>query len=157
LLASGGIDWLATGGSDGAVLLWDIAERCEVATFPGGSTCVAFHPSGRWLASASLVNSVCVWDVETGQLDAEWLGHEDAITCLAYSPDGRWLASGGDDRTVRLWETATGKLVAVTDLHTPIKVLAFSPDSRSLFTSNGNLTCYQLDVQRLLAGKGKRG
>src|SRR5262249_22778594 len=33
VLAVGGIDWLATGGSDGAIALWDLDQRAEVATF----------------------------------------------------------------------------------------------------------------------------
>src|SRR5262249_47477919 len=54
LLAVGGIDWLATGGSDGAVSVWDIEGRHEVATLAGGTTSIAFHPSGKRLAAASL-------------------------------------------------------------------------------------------------------
>ncbi len=150
LLAVGGIDWLATGGSDGAVSVWDVAERCEVATFPGGTMSIAFHPSGRYLASTSLVKSICVWDVEGRQLMTEWTAGEENVTCLAYSPDGRWLASGGEDQTLRLWDAATGKLVSSAELNTHIQVLIFSRNSRFLFTGNGNRTCYQLDVQRLL-------
>jgi WD40 repeat protein len=150
LLAVAGIDWLATGGSDGAVALWDVVDRCEVALFDGGATCAAFHPSGRWLASASLANSICVWDMTARQLAHELVGHDDTVTCVAYSPDGRWLASSSDDRTVRLWDAQSGKPAAVTELDTQAKVLTFSPDGRYLFTSNGNTTGYQLDVLRLL-------
>ena len=150
LLAIGGIDWLATGGSDGGVSLWDIDERCEAQSFDGGSKAVAFDPTGRRLASASLERSIWLWDVETGQLVQELTGHEDTVTCLAYSRDGRWLASGGDDRTVSLWDAASGALLAMTTLNTQIKGLAFSPDGRFLFTGNGNMTCYQLDVQKIL-------
>jgi WD40 repeat protein len=150
LLAIGGIDWLATGGSDGGVSLWDIGERCEVQSFDGGSKAVAFDPTGRRLASASLERSIWLWDVETGQLAKELTGHEDTVTCLAYSRDGRWLASGGDDRTVSLWDAASGALLATTTLNTQLKGLAFSPDGRFLFTGNGNMTCYQLDVQKIL-------
>ncbi len=149
-LAAGGIDWLATGGSDGAVSVWDLEERCEIATFGGGSTALTFHPAGRWLASASLTRTVCVWDLEAQHLAMELIGHEDTVTCVAYSPDGRWLASGSDDRTVRLWDADTGLPVSFTDLNTQVKGLCFSPDGRYLFTGNGNTTCYQLEVQRLL-------
>jgi WD40 repeat protein len=146
LLAAGGIDWLATGGSDGAISLWDLNERCEVATFDGGTLALAMHSTGRWLASASLVRSICIWDLDIGELSAELLGHEDTVNCVAYSPDGQWLASGSDDRSIRLWEAATGRHLATTVLDTQIKALAFSPDSRTLFTANGNRTCYQLDL-----------
>ncbi len=146
LLAVGGIDWLATGGSDGAVCLWDIRERQAVATLYRGTTMLAFHPAGHQLAAASLRDSVCVWDVTTQELIFELTGHAADVTCVAYSPDGQWLASGSDDRTIRFWNTATGELAAVQELDTPLKALRFSPDGRFLFTSNGNTTSYQLET-----------
>jgi WD40 repeat protein len=154
LLAAGGIDWLATGGSDGAICLWDLRERCEVATFSGGVTCLAMHPSGRWLAAASLDRVVCVWDLEARTLAQELAGPEDAVAGLAYSPDGRWLACGGDDRMIRLWRVEGGLAPAggpvEIPLDTQVKSLCFAPDGRSLFTGNGNTTCYKLDVHQLL-------
>jgi WD40 repeat protein len=150
LLATGGIDWLSTGGSDGAISIWDLDERCEIATLDGGSRAVAIHPSGRWLASASLTQSLCIWDLDTRELVEELVGHEDTLNCVAYSPDGQYLASGADDRTLCLWDVLSGRLVATSNLDTQVKFLVFSPDGRYLYTGNGNLTCYQLDVQRLL-------
>jgi WD40 repeat protein len=150
LLAVGGIDHLATSGLDGRVVLWDVAARQPVASLHGGAAGLSFHPSGKWLASASLVQSVRVWDVEGGRLAVELLGHLDAVTCVAYSPDGRWLASGSDDRTVRLWG-ADGGQRGMTELDTQVKALAFSPDGRHLFTGNGNASCYQFELSQLLS------
>jgi WD40 repeat protein len=150
LLAAGGIDWLATGGSDGAIGVWDVQQRTLAATFNRGTTAMAFHPAGRWLAAASLDVSVCIWDLETQQAAGELTGHLDAVSCVAYSPDGNWLVSGSDDRTLRIWEVQTGELAAVQSLDTPIKALCFSPDGRHLFTANGNTTSYQLEMQALL-------
>ena len=78
------------------------------------------------------------------------IGHDDTVTCLAYSPDGRWIASGSDDRSVSLWDAATGKVLATIALNTQVKAVAFSPDGRYLYTGNANMTCYQLDTQRML-------
>jgi WD40 repeat protein len=150
LLAVAGIDWLATGGSDGAIGLWDLQENCAAGILDRGATALAFDPTGRWLASASLNNSVCVWDMESRELAEEFTGPSEAVTCVAYSSDGRWLASGGDDRTVRLWQTESGTVRAVCPLDTQVKALCFSPDGRYLYTGNGNTTSYQLEVQRLL-------
>lgn len=149
-LACGGIDWLATGGSDGAVCLWDVQQPDKVALFDRGTQCLAFHPSGRWLAAASLGETVNIWDVPEQRLDRELGGHREGVTCLAYSPDGRWLVSGSDDRTLRLWNAETGEAIAEHELDSPIKTLGFSPDGAYLFTGNGNTTCYQFEVQRLL-------
>jgi WD40 repeat protein len=150
LLAVAGIDWLATGGSDGAVHLWDVVRPARHLTLAGGARALAFHPAGRLLATATLVRTVRVWDVTTGRLLRELSGHEDAINCVAYSPDGRRLASAADDHTVRLWDAETGAALGVTELDTQVRVICFAPDGRSLFTANGNSSCYQIKTQRLL-------
>jgi WD40 repeat protein len=148
LLAVGGVDFLATGGSDGCVVLWDVGRRARRAVFRGAAVGLTFHPAGRRLAAASPGQAVRVWDLEADALAAEWAAHGEAITCVAYSPDGRWLATGGDDRTVRLWDADTGMPGGRAELDTQVKALAFSPDGRRLFTANGNGSCYQLDVER---------
>jgi WD40 repeat protein len=150
LLAVGGIDWLATGGSDGAICIWDIQDNCSIALFNRGATQITFDSTGRWLAAASLGESILLWDMEQKALARELPGHSEAVTSVAFSPDGRWLASGSDDRTLRLWNIQTGETEAVCSLDTQVKALCFSLDGRFLFTGNGNTTSYQLEVQRLL-------
>jgi WD40 repeat protein len=152
VVAVGGIDWLATGGDDGQVTLWDIPGRRPVASFLGGVTALSFHPNGQRLATATLVQTVRVWDVVTARLLAELTGHLDAVSCVGYSPDGRWLASGSDDRTIRLWDATTGSLRGAMELDTQIKALCFSPDGRLLYTGNANGSCYQVEVSRVLTG-----
>lgn len=151
LLGVCGIDWLATGGSDGAIALWDLDQRCEVAYFGYGATCLAFSPDGRWLAAGSLDRTICIVDTVARQLVAELTGPEDTPTCVAFSPDGRWLVCGGDDRTLRFWSTDDWRERATADLDTQIKTLVFSPDGKFIYTGNGNTTCYQLDVRKALA------
>jgi WD40 repeat protein len=157
LLVAGGIDYLATGGSDGAVCVWDVDERCLLVTLDGAAAAVAFHPNGTRLAAAGPGESIRVWDVadwhEGGVRDeprAAWAGHDEAVTCVAYSPDGRWLASGSTDHTVRLWDADTGAARGAVTLDTQVKALSFSPDGRYLFAGNGNSSCYQLEVRALL-------
>jgi len=149
IIAAGGIDWMATGGSDGGLSFWDVEDRCEVATFGGGTSALAFHPSGNRLVSATLDFALVVWDAATLDMIGELDGHDGAINCVAYSPDGRLLASGGDDRTVRLWDAQSGAEVAVKELDSQVKVLCFSPDGRHLFTGNGNTTCCRLRLGKM--------
>jgi WD40 repeat protein len=149
-LAAGGIDWLATGGSDGAISVWDIQQRTQNVIFNRGTTDIAFHPQGQYLAATTLDRSVVLYDLSTQQMAIELTGHGDAVSCLAYSPDGAWLISGSEDRTIRFWNGTTGELAVVQSLDTPVKALGFSSDGRYLYTGNANTTSYQLDVQALL-------
>lgn len=152
LLAVAGADWLGAGGADGGVCVWDVTRRERVAAFEGGASDLVFHPSGRLLAAASLVRSVYVWDVAERTLVRELTGFEEAVNAVAFSPNGRWLAVGSDDHTLSLWDADTSERLAVREMDTRAKDLVFAPDGRWLFTANGNGTCHQLNVQRLIDG-----
>jgi WD40 repeat protein len=146
LLAIAGIDWMPTGGSDGQIFLWDIGLRDVVRTLPGGAVSLAFHPNGRRLAVATLVQTIHIFDLSTGEMESELAGHVDAVTSVAYSPGGQWIASSSDDRTVRLWDAETGLERGMAEFDTQVKALAFTPDGRRLVTGNGSTSCYLLDV-----------
>jgi len=145
-LAVAGCDWYEAGGSDGAVVTWDILTRRREALLGGGASGIAFDPTGRRLAVAGLDRALRVWDLAERRLAGEWTGHADAVRCLAFSPDGRWLASAGDDRTVRLWDAESGRAVWNASVGTQVTALRFAPDGRSLFTGNANGSCSLLPL-----------
>jgi WD40 repeat protein len=146
ILAVAGVDWLATGGSTGAVSLWDLKERAEINLLIDGATCLAFHPQGHRLAASTLDRSIGLYDSATLDLQAELLGHDDAVNCLAYGQGGKHLASGSDDHTVRLWNDA-GDEVRVMEVESKVTSLVFSPDGQSLFAAHANTTCTQFDLK----------
>lgn len=152
IVACGGIDWLATSGSDGAVSLWDAVERKKLGSLAGGANGLAFDPSGQTLTIGGPGEAVRLYDVASRQLVRELRGADDGVSCLAFSPDGRYLAAGGDDHTLRVWDPVTGELLAAHELDTPVKAIRFSPDGNSIYTGNGNTTCYRLDARRVLEG-----
>jgi WD40 repeat protein len=63
-LAVGGIDWLATSGSDGAVCLWDLDAQQKIASVPTGVTSLAFDPTGRFIAAGTLKQTVAIWEIK---------------------------------------------------------------------------------------------
>jgi WD40 repeat protein len=149
LLACGGVDHLQTSGSDGAVTIWSVQDRQRSATLVGGALSLAFHPAGRRLAVASPASIVYIWDVESQEVVQEFSLADADVAAVAFSPDGRYLAVGCDDRTLRLWDADDERWVQV-ELDTPIRAVHFSPDGQTLYTGNGNTTCYAVPVARLL-------
>jgi WD40 repeat protein len=151
-LACGGIDYLATSGSDGVVSIWNTDDRVRIASLDGGCLSMAFDPSGNRLAVAAPDSTTFVWDVTTQHVIHEIDGPGARVGAVAFSPDGRLLAAGCDDHTLRLWDSANWHSLSVRELDTPIRGLRFSRDGQMLYTGNGNTTCYELSVQRLLEG-----
>src|SRR5262249_11206650 len=97
---------LATGGADGAVVLWEVGRGME-RELPGDPSravlCLAFSPDGVTLAAGHRDSTVTLWDVATGEKLATLRAHSDQVQCLDFSPDGTTLATGSADRSIRLW------------------------------------------------------
>lgn len=73
---------------------------------------VAWSPDGARVVSASLDQTVRVWDVADGSLLATLTGHTDWVMDVAWSPDGGRIASSSTDGTVRLWDAESGAELA---------------------------------------------
>jgi eukaryotic-like serine/threonine-protein kinase len=65
---------------------------------------IAISPDGRWVATASWLNSlVKIWDAQSGDLVRNLPA--PGRTVVAFSPDGRWLATSSSE--YQLWEVGS--------------------------------------------------
>ncbi len=65
-------NFLASGGDDRTVIIWEIATGKPRHTLKGHDlavTCLAFSPDGSLLATGAGNSSVVLWDVPTGKLN----------------------------------------------------------------------------------------
>jgi WD40 repeat protein len=109
---------------------------------------VAFHPSGRYLVSASFDKTVRLWDVERRKLERVLKGHSDLVYAVAFSPDGTWLVSASKDRSVKLLETSTGKSrVTFSGMDQDVLTVAVSPDGKRVVSSGLTPTLLWWDPQ----------
>jgi len=148
--ACGGLDYLSTAGNDGVVCIWDMLERDKVFTLTGGVRDLAFDATGRYLAGASLRQSVYLWDLESQKLVFELVPHPDDVLAVAFTPDGNWLVSACADGTIRVWNVLSGKLQIARQFDTIPQSLAFSRDGQWLYSGNLNTTVFRIDFRRLV-------
>ena len=62
--------YLASGGDDGAIKIWEVATGTELRTLTDHSEVVrslAYSPDGRYLASGSQDKTTKIWEVATGK------------------------------------------------------------------------------------------
>ena len=102
---------LASGGSDGNTLLWEVATGRELRVLANrntGVTALAFSPDGHWLAAGGQDGTAKIWAVETGRDRHTLSGHKYSVNAVAFSSDGSQLFSGSTD-AAKVWEVATGR------------------------------------------------
>lgn len=136
--------WLVSTHTDGAILVWDVAERQRVANLnehSGAVYAVAYSRDGERIASSSEDSSVIIWNAATGQKEAVLIGHKSKANGVVFLPDGEHVISCGFQDPLILWDIARGEALRSfaspnTDMHGS-NGFAVSPDGRWLATSNG--------------------
>ncbi|MFF3687258.1 NB-ARC domain-containing protein [Streptomyces sp. NPDC002187] len=131
--------WLATGGADKTVRIWDRASGTCTTTLTGHTATVqsvAISPDGTWLATGSADKTVRIWDRASGTCTTTLTGHTATVRSVAIAQDGTWLATGSADKTVRIWDRASGTCTTTPAAHIGwVGSMAIAPDGTWLATS----------------------
>ncbi|MDI6693744.1 MAG: hypothetical protein QME21_01740 [Anaerolineales bacterium] len=113
--------WLASGGSDNRIRLWEpqtayrtgqekypqpvmlSGHNGRLETYQALIWQVAFNPQGDLLASVGGDGNLYLWDILLQQPVISRFAHVGGATCLAFRPDGQLLATSGLDGNVLIW------------------------------------------------------
>jgi ribosome assembly protein SQT1 len=113
-------NWCATGGVDGTLKIWDLANNCQcrqICKIPseeeggdgssnGGITRLQWHPTSPLVFTSSTNGSVYLWDARNGQLLHTMTGSADVANDLAvsFTDQGKRaiVVTGCDDNMVRV-------------------------------------------------------
>jgi WD40 repeat protein/DNA-binding SARP family transcriptional activator len=120
---SSGYLWGAAMSGDGRVVAYDAGGRAEVVVIDAstGERLLRFEPHTEqpgWGVRAlnedgSLLlygdQPMQVWDVDAGEVVAEFEGHQGSSLWATFSPSGRTVLSSGADGTVREWDATTAE------------------------------------------------
>ncbi|CAB4373618.1 unnamed protein product [Rhizophagus irregularis] len=143
LAYASGPGWVASGGFDRKIALWDVKE-CRPLSSSGSSVsslagfsekefqpivtiaenspkssiyALACNPSGSVLVSGSPEKVIKVWDPKSGKRITKLLGHTDNIRALLISDDGELILSGSSDTTIKLWSLSRQRCINTFTIH----------------------------------------
>jgi eukaryotic-like serine/threonine-protein kinase len=123
--------YLASGGCDCKVHVWNANNTNEIITYQGHAEwvdTVAWSPDGRYIASAGADMTVHIWEALSGKMISIYRGHTNIITSVAWSPDGKYLASASYDHTVQIWHVTTcDKIFTYRGHSAMVNAVAWSP------------------------------
>ena len=99
--------YLATGGKDKSIKIWNANTSEFVYSFEGHRDAVSgvvFQQNTHQLYSASFDRSVKVWDVDQLVYIETLFGHQDKIMGIDTLSKERCITCGARDRTIRMWK-----------------------------------------------------
>lgn len=110
--------YLASGGNDEHIRLYDLQKRKELGTLlhHNGSVVVLKFFESKWLLSGAADGKICIWRTKDWDVLAELKGHQGTVNDISIHPSGKLALSVSDDKTLRLWNLMTAKKASVLKL-----------------------------------------
>ena len=99
--------YLASGGLDKVIYIWDIGAMKVVKRFTkhrGAITALAFRRNSHLLMSGSADRTVNLWNCDDMLYVESLYGHQDHVTGIDSFLQERVVTVGGRDKTLRLWK-----------------------------------------------------
>ncbi|XP_066017060.1 U3 small nucleolar RNA-interacting protein 2-like isoform X1 [Pocillopora verrucosa] len=99
--------FLASGGRDKIIHIWDPASLQHVHTFKGHKDAVsglAFRRGTHQLFSCSHDRTAKIWNLDEMAYVETLFGHEDGVTAIDSLTRDRAVSAGGRDRSLRVWK-----------------------------------------------------
>lgn len=148
--------YLASGGSDAVVRLWDLAQGQSIGVLRGHTSRiigVSFSSDGKTIASAAANGTVKVWGTSTGNELAGLSSETGTVQGFALDPLGDRIALAEGEGRIRCLNVPSGSESLRFDAgDTAASCLVFSPDGKALAVADeqGGIALWDLADRRLV-------
>ncbi|MEZ5943912.1 MAG: protein kinase [Planctomycetaceae bacterium] len=107
------------------------AQITKIGQHSAAVRSVSWSPDGKFLASGSIDNKVCVYDLDSKK--QLWtLSHNDNVVSVEWHPTRALLASSSNDGVVKVWNTGVGKPDSSFDIGHGAQSLDWEPNGERL-------------------------
>jgi WD40 repeat protein len=115
--------------------------------------------NGRRLISASLDDTLKVWDSKTGKVLMTLRGHSLGVYSVSVSANGRRAISASLDKSLKLWDLKTGREIAtIRAAHARgIACVVISADGRQAISASWDKTLKLWDLERRISLRTFKG
>lgn len=128
-------DWVASGGLDRKIHLWDLngaGKRLEIDVgdeeqSEKGSV-YALSAGRNILASGGPESIVRLWDSKSGKRITKFVGHTDNVRDILINEDGDTIITASSDQTVKVWSVTAGRCMHTLTMHNDSVWSLFSGD-----------------------------
>ncbi len=130
-------DYLATGGGDGVVRLWNYKKgelKNSLTPDVGYVRSIEIPESSKMIAAAGMDKTIKSWKPSGGEPTSVLEGHEAGIVAMGISPSEEWLATAGGDNQVIVWDRRNNKIETTLSILplAEFNDVEFSPDGKWL-------------------------
>jgi len=128
-------NWVASGGLDRKIYLWDLAgggKTMEIDVSGEDITekgsVYALSVNHSILASGGPESIVRLWDPNTGKRITKFVGHTDNIRAILVNESGDMVLTASSDQTVKVWSVTAGRCMHTLTMHNDSVWSLFSDD-----------------------------
>ena len=117
-------DWVASGGLDHKIRLWDLngyGEKLQIdaGEYEGSAkgSVYALSVIGSMMASGGPESIVRLWDPRSGKRITKFVGHTDNIRDILINQDGDMVMTASSDRSIKVWSVTAGRCMYTLTMH----------------------------------------
>ncbi len=105
-------------------------------------------PDGKYLATASMDDTVRIWDAHTLEELGALEGHADDVYSVSFGPGARHVVTGARDGAVRVYALPSGEQVHLLRGHAEaVYSVSYSPDGRQILSGGKDTTVRVWDAE----------